>query len=407
MEGLTNITDAAKHSMAELLSGNQDVDCGAGAMLQQYREQKLLRYSTLMYGESAIAGWAEALSHYETYGKAASGAANILTLFAKESSWDRLSEVLRARELISNSAIPGLVRMSSAIQPEAVASATEALLALVDVQRNTRLPAADLARYASAIAKAGAIHSLARVAAGAVGEKAAWMAKLALVRLAAHAPALGPQVEAAQRQAAAALLAVAEGAPACGCAADSASPSGEQQAGATTATERGAAPAQGGTNGAANAMTPSAAEAAVPSVPVPLLTAPVASSSAACLLPPAAEVRAADSSALIAADQPAGSQPAAATAAPSGAVPPSSTAASAAGGAVKQCSVCGKRAGDPGVDKTRLCGGCRAVRYCSYQCQKADWRAHKKACQATVTAAKAAAAAAARAALDSGCDEPD
>lgn len=29
----------------------------------------------------------------------------------------------------------------------------------------------------------------------------------------------------------------------------------------------------------------------------------------------------------------------------------------------------------------RKCGGCRAVRYCSEACSKADWRAHRRACK--------------------------
>lgn len=36
-------------------------------------------------------------------------------------------------------------------------------------------------------------------------------------------------------------------------------------------------------------------------------------------------------------------------------------------------------------DKTRtkgkLCNGCKTVRYCSEECQKADWKGHKRACK--------------------------
>lgn len=35
-----------------------------------------------------------------------------------------------------------------------------------------------------------------------------------------------------------------------------------------------------------------------------------------------------------------------------------------------------------GVLKSRLCSGCRTVRYCCAACQKADWKAHKMACKA-------------------------
>ena len=31
--------------------------------------------------------------------------------------------------------------------------------------------------------------------------------------------------------------------------------------------------------------------------------------------------------------------------------------------------------------KTKLCGGCRGVRYCSIGCQKKDWGRHKKGCK--------------------------
>jgi hypothetical protein len=30
---------------------------------------------------------------------------------------------------------------------------------------------------------------------------------------------------------------------------------------------------------------------------------------------------------------------------------------------------------------TLLCGGCMAVRYCSRECQKVHWKAHRKACK--------------------------
>jgi TPR repeat protein len=41
-----------------------------------------------------------------------------------------------------------------------------------------------------------------------------------------------------------------------------------------------------------------------------------------------------------------------------------------------------------------LCGGCRGVRYCGGDCQRAGWPAHRAACHAATAARKAAAAAA-------------
>mmetsp|Transcript_23956 Transcript_23956/g.30162 ORF Transcript_23956/g.30162 Transcript_23956/m.30162 type:complete len:108 (-) Transcript_23956:271-594(-) len=32
-------------------------------------------------------------------------------------------------------------------------------------------------------------------------------------------------------------------------------------------------------------------------------------------------------------------------------------------------------------DKLMKCGGCRVVKYCSPECQKMDWKNHKKHCQ--------------------------
>jgi hypothetical protein len=37
-------------------------------------------------------------------------------------------------------------------------------------------------------------------------------------------------------------------------------------------------------------------------------------------------------------------------------------------------------------DVSSVCGRCQAVRYCSRECQRADWKAHKPACTAAQTA---------------------
>ena len=44
------------------------------------------------------------------------------------------------------------------------------------------------------------------------------------------------------------------------------------------------------------------------------------------------------------------------------------------------CSTCGAAASAD--TKLRKCAGCKAVRYCSTECQKAHWRAHRPACLA-------------------------
>ena len=45
------------------------------------------------------------------------------------------------------------------------------------------------------------------------------------------------------------------------------------------------------------------------------------------------------------------------------------------------CSNCGATSGD-GV-KLKKCGGCRRVRYCSAECQAAQWEQHKLVCART------------------------
>jgi hypothetical protein len=51
--------------------------------------------------------------------------------------------------------------------------------------------------------------------------------------------------------------------------------------------------------------------------------------------------------------------------------------------ALTECAVCRRKPGDPGVPATlKLCGGCQAVRYCSTECQRQDWKlGHKAMCQ--------------------------
>lgn len=41
-----------------------------------------------------------------------------------------------------------------------------------------------------------------------------------------------------------------------------------------------------------------------------------------------------------------------------------------------ECRVCAKT-----VEHLKKCSVCRAVSYCSVDCQKVDWNQHKKVCQ--------------------------
>ncbi|KAG2491740.1 hypothetical protein HYH03_009903 [Edaphochlamys debaryana] len=61
----------------------------------------------------------------------------------------------------------------------------------------------------------------------------------------------------------------------------------------------------------------------------------------------------------------------------------STSAAAGEGGGEsgKRCAVCGKSASSPGVRKLHKCGGCKAVRYCSRECQAADWPEHQSQCK--------------------------
>jgi hypothetical protein len=62
--------------------------------------------------------------------------------------------------------------------------------------------------------------------------------------------------------------------------------------------------------------------------------------------------------------------------------------------AAQACSGCG-RAPDAGAGAFNLCGGCRVASYCSAECQRAQWPAHKAACKAAAQGARDKAARAA------------
>lgn len=55
--------------------------------------------------------------------------------------------------------------------------------------------------------------------------------------------------------------------------------------------------------------------------------------------------------------------------------------------APQHCHHCGKAPG-PEAARFKICGGCRAVRFCGAECQRAGWKAHKAECGAAAAAVK-------------------
>jgi hypothetical protein len=55
-------------------------------------------------------------------------------------------------------------------------------------------------------------------------------------------------------------------------------------------------------------------------------------------------------------------------------------ASGAGGAAARECRACTKPVGGEG-QPLLVCAGCMGVRYCSRDCQQADWRRHKKMCR--------------------------
>lgn len=43
-----------------------------------------------------------------------------------------------------------------------------------------------------------------------------------------------------------------------------------------------------------------------------------------------------------------------------------------------RCNACKKEASD-----LKFCTGCNVIKYCDKDCQKADWKSHKKTCKKT------------------------
>jgi tetratricopeptide (TPR) repeat protein len=54
------------------------------------------------------------------------------------------------------------------------------------------------------------------------------------------------------------------------------------------------------------------------------------------------------------------------------------------GGKKGKCKICAKNGCGARIDESKQCSRCRLVYYCSRDCQKADWKAHKPKCNAAV-----------------------
>jgi hypothetical protein len=54
--------------------------------------------------------------------------------------------------------------------------------------------------------------------------------------------------------------------------------------------------------------------------------------------------------------------------------------ATAAAAGMDECRVCGRDKARNGTSGLLICGRCRRIKYCSRECQREDWKEHKKWC---------------------------